>query len=623
MQTSSKLQTMATPPPTSNPLRKPLIWVLLITILCSLFYFIGSYNSFNSTSQPLLQDPYCFQPKNITTTLQKDQNPPQTLHFEPQHTLSLPQNSPKSHQFFKYCPKNFTNYCPCQDPKRETQFTTEKIFHRERHCPGIAEALRCLVPTPVGYRRPFPWPKSRDHAWFNNVPFPRLTVSKKNQNWVRLEGDKLFFPGGGTSFPMGVKGYIDLLKQLVPLKSGNIRTVLDIGCGVASFGASLMDYNILTMSLAPRDIHEAQVQFALERGLPAMLGILSTYRLPYPSRSFDMAHCSRCLIQWIGYGGIYLMEIDRILRPGGYWVLSGPPINWRLTYKGWQRKQEDLEKEQNSLEDLARRLCWKKIRERGPIAVWRKPTNHIHCIQKLKAWRSPHLCAEADSDAGWYKKIDACITPLPQVADIHDIAGGALEKWPKRLNTAPPRLRSAITKGTTIRTFNEDNQLWRRRVLYYGSILKSLFAGKYRNIMDMNAGLGGFTAALSKYPVWVMNVVPFDANNNTLGVVYERGLIGTYMNWCEPFSTYPRTYDLIHADSLFSLYIDKCDIVGILFEMYRILRPHGAIIIRDHVDIIVKVKSITDRMRWNGQVTHSEHGPLHPEKILFVDNLKN
>lgn len=56
------------------------------------------------------------------------------------------------------------------------------------------------------------------------------------------------------------------------------------------------------MSIAPRDIHEAQVQFALERGLPAMLGVLGTYRLPYPSRSFDMAHCSRCLVPWTEYG---------------------------------------------------------------------------------------------------------------------------------------------------------------------------------------------------------------------------------------------------------------------------------------------------------------------------------
>ena len=47
----------------------------------------------------------------------------------------------------------------------------------------------------------------------------------------------------------------------------------------------------------------------------------------------------------------------------------------------------------------------------------------------------------------------------------------------------------------------------------------------------MNAGLGGFAASLSKYPVWVMNVVPHDAMNRNLGIIYERGLVGTYMNW--------------------------------------------------------------------------------------------
>ena len=56
------------------------------------------------------------------------------------------------------------------------------------------------------------------------------------------------------------------------------------------------------MSFAPRDTHEAQVQFALERGVPAMLGVMASQRLPYPARAFDMAHCSRCLIPWKDYG---------------------------------------------------------------------------------------------------------------------------------------------------------------------------------------------------------------------------------------------------------------------------------------------------------------------------------
>ena len=61
---------------------------------------------------------------------------------------------------------------------------------------------------------------------------------------------------------------------------GNIRNLLDVGCGVASFGAYLLLHDILTMSLVPNDVHENQIQFALDRGIPATLGVLGTRRLP-------------------------------------------------------------------------------------------------------------------------------------------------------------------------------------------------------------------------------------------------------------------------------------------------------------------------------------------------------
>jgi hypothetical protein len=61
-----------------------------------------------------------------------------------------------------------------------------------------------------------------------------------------------------------------------------------------------------------------------------------------------------------------------------------------------------------------------------------------------------------------------------------------------------------------------------------------------------------FAAALrDQKQVWVMNIVPIDSPD-TLPIVYERGLFGMYHDWCESFSTYPRTYDLLHADHLFS-----------------------------------------------------------------------
>ena len=56
----------------------------------------------------------------------------------------------------------------------------------------------------------------------------------------------------------------------------------------------------------------------------------------------------------------------------------------------------------------------------------------------------------------------------------------------------------------------------------------------------------------------------------------------------------------------------------ILLEMDRILRPRGTVIIREDVDMLVKVKSVADGMRWESQIVDHEDGPLVREKILLV-----
>lgn len=70
---------------------------------------------------------------------------------------------------------------------------------------------------------------------------------------------------------------------------------------VASFGGYMLAEEILTLSFAPRDSHKAQIQFALERGVPAFVAMLGTSRLPFPAFSFDLVHCSRCLIPFTAY----------------------------------------------------------------------------------------------------------------------------------------------------------------------------------------------------------------------------------------------------------------------------------------------------------------------------------
>lgn len=521
---------------------------------------------------------------------------------------------------FPACAAKFSEYTPCEDVDRSLKFDRDRLIYRERHCPERGEVLKCRIPAPHGYKIPPRWPESRDTAWFANVPHKHLTVEKANQNWVHVEGDRLRFPGGGTMFPHGADAYIDDIGKLINLRDGSIRTAIDTGCGVASWGAYLLSRNIVTMSFAPRDTHEAQVQFALERGVPAQIGVLASIRLPYPSRAFDMAHCSRCLIPWGQYDGMYLIEVDRVLRPGGYWILSGPPINWERHWKGWGRTAEDLKAEQFVIESVAKSLCWKKVIQKEDIAIFQKPTNHVHCKKNRKIFKKPRFCQSRDPDSAWYTKMEACLTPLPEVSDIKETAGGGqLARWPERLTAVPPRIISGTVEGITAEIFRKDTELWKKRVSHYKTLDYQLAEpGRYRNLLDMNSYLGGFAAALVDYPVWVMNVVPVEAKVNTLGVVYERGLIGTYQNWCEAMSTYPRTYDFIHADAVFSLYKDRCEVEDILLEMDRLLRPQGSVIIRDDVDVLVNVKSIVDGLQWESRLVDHEGGPHVREKLLIA-----
>lgn len=52
--------------------------------------------------------------------------------------------------------------------------------------------------------------------------------------------------------------------------------------------------------------------------------------------------------------------------------------------------------------------------------------------------------------------------------------------------------------------------------------------------------------------------------------------------------------------------------------MDRILRPEGAVIFRDQIDMLIKVKKIIAGMRWNTKLVDHENGPLVSEKILFA-----
>lgn len=186
---------------------------------------------------------------------------------------------------------------------------------------------------------------------------------------------------------------------------GRIRTVLDVGCGVASFGGYLLSTDIIAMSLAPNDVHQNQIQFALERGIPAYLGVLGTKRLPYPSRSFEFAHCSRCRIDWLQRDGILLLEVDRLLRPGGYFAYSSP--------EAYAQDEEDL-RIWREMSAFVERMCWKIAEKKNQTVIWVKPLTN-DCYMEREPGTQPPLCRpDNDPDAVWNVPMEACITPYSE-----------------------------------------------------------------------------------------------------------------------------------------------------------------------------------------------------------------
>ncbi|CAA0375753.1 S-adenosyl-L-methionine-dependent methyltransferase [Arabidopsis thaliana x Arabidopsis arenosa] len=512
---------------------------------------------------------------------------------------------------FGMCPESMREYIPCLDNTDVIKKlkSTERGERFERHCPEKGKGLNCLVPPPKGYRQPIPWPKSRDEVWFSNVPHTRLVEDKGGQNWISRDKNKFKFPGGGTQFIHGADQYLDQMSKMVSdITFGkHIRVAMDVGCGVASFGAYLLSRDVMTMSVAPKDVHENQIQFALERGVPAMAAAFATRRLLYPSQAFDLIHCSRCRINWTRDDGILLLEINRMLRAGGYFAWAAQPV-----YK----HEPALEEQWTEMLNLTTSLCWKLVKKEGYVAIWQKPFNN-DCYLSREAGTKPPLCDESDDpDNVWYTNLKPCISRIPEKG-----YGGNVPLWPARLHTPPDRLQTIKFDSYIARKelFKAESKYWNEIIGGYVRALKWKKM-KLRNVLDMRAGFGGFAAALNdhKLDCWVLSVVPV-SGPNTLPVIYDRGLLGVMHDWCEPFDTYPRTYDFLHASGLFSIERKRCEMSTILLEMDRILRPGGRAYIRDSIDVMDEIQEITKAMGWHTSLRDTSEGPHASYRILTCE----
>ncbi|MBA0714678.1 hypothetical protein Golax_013637 [Gossypium laxum] len=510
------------------------------------------------------------------------------------------------------------DFIPCLDNWEAIRNLPTNIHyeHRERHCPEVPPT--CLVPLPEGYKFPIEWPKSRDKIWYKNVPHSKLVEFKGGQNWLKITGDYLTFPGGGTQFRRGALHYIDFIQKAVPdiAWGKRSRVILDVGCGVASFGGYLFERSVLAMSLAPKDEHEAQVQFALERGIPAVSAVMGTKRLPYPGTVFDIIHCARCRVPWHIEGGKLLLELNRLLRPGGFFLWSATPV--------YQLKAQDVEIWKAMIEQT-KAMCWELVNKTSKepinkvaIATFRKPTSN-ECYEQ-RSQQEPPLCPESDDpNAAWNVPLQTCMHKVP--LDPSERGSKWPEEWPARLEKPPYWLLSSqvgVYGKAAPEDLAADNEHWKQVVTKSYMQGMGINWSSVRNVMDMKAVYGGFAAALKDMNLWVMNVIPVDSPD-TLPIIYERGLFGIYHDWCESFSTYPRSYDLLHADHIFSRVKKRCNFVAVVAEVDRILRPGGKLIARDDVETITELENMVRSMHWEVRLSYSKdkEGLLCVQKSMW------
>ncbi|GMP73345.1 hypothetical protein CsSME_00031123 [Camellia sinensis var. sinensis] len=93
-----------------------------------------------------------------------------------------------------------------------------------------------------------------------------------------------------------------------------------------------------------------------------------------------------------GKDGILLLEVNRMLRAGGYFAWVAHPV-----YK----HELALEEQWKEMINLTSHVCWNLVKE-GYIAIWQKPLNNS-CYLSREAGTRPPLCdSDDDPNSVWY-----------------------------------------------------------------------------------------------------------------------------------------------------------------------------------------------------------------------------
>ncbi|XP_042487350.1 probable methyltransferase PMT5 isoform X2 [Macadamia integrifolia] len=379
--------------------KPPLNWLLLffVSILGLIVIFSSSSsNTLNSIASFPITDIY----KNYRRL--KEQA---TIDFLEIRSLSLGITHIEE---LYLCGKEREHHVPCYNVSANelAGFQNGKEF--DRHCGVSRVGQRCLVRPPKDYKIPLRWPAGRDVIWSGNVKITKdqfLSSGSMTKRLMLLEENQIAFHSEDGMIIDGVKDYSRQIAEMIGLGSDSeflqagVRTVLDIGCGFGSFGAHLFSLKLMTICIAAYEVFGSQVQLSLERGLPAMIGNFISRQLPYPSLSFDVVHCAQCGIIWDEKDGAFLIEVDRVLRPGGFFILTSPASKLQVG---------SLSSMSTPIEEFTQTICWSLLAKQEETFVWQK-TSDVHCYASRKQDGVPPLCKEVDTQS-YYQPLLSCIS---------------------------------------------------------------------------------------------------------------------------------------------------------------------------------------------------------------------
>jgi len=106
---------------------------------------------------------------------------------------------------------------------------------------------------------------------------------------------------------------------------GRALTVLDAGCGT---GYNIHHYEKAGHTVFAFDIAEAAIAFVRKRGFRKVVRA-SVAEIPYRSATFDFAYCMDVLDELpLDQSEKAMREIQRVLKPGGMFLLRVPAFDW-------------------------------------------------------------------------------------------------------------------------------------------------------------------------------------------------------------------------------------------------------------------------------------------------------